>query len=600
MPAAPAGSVPAWRRFSQEPARASTRRLVASPVSSFQGLWPLMLSALWGCAPLPAPTTAPAGPAAPSTAPAVAVHADRLASSAPAEAAAPAVPSPMAPPYAEAVAARFPPPPVQYATPGLAPGRATYTSNDELAQAMRALAAREGGPRLVAAGRSHEDLPIDALHFARAAPRGAGAAAAAGRPRVLVIGQQHGDEPAGAEAVLAVAHQLAPGGELAPLLERIEVVLLPRANPDGAARAQRVGRHGSDINRDHLLLRTPEARAVAVLVREFDPVVVVDAHEHTVVGRYLEKFGAVQRNDLLLQYATTANMPPELAHASEAWFRQPLLAALAREGLTSEWYYTNALVPGDLRLAMGGVQPDTARNVYGLRNAVSFLLETRGVGIGRAHLARRVHTHVVAMRALLAAAAARADDLLALRTRAGAEVVAAACRGEAVVLAAQTATTREVVMLDPHTGADKPIRAEWMSSLELRPLRTRPRPCGYWLAPEADDAVARLQAIGVRVVRLAEPLRLRAEQWQEVTSVEAQRPDVLGRVSERQTARLVQVTLAPRERVAAPGSWYVPMDQPLANLVFSALEPDSPNSYFANRLLPGLDSAARVLVAPWR
>lgn len=509
-------------------------------------------------------------------------------------------PAPPVPPYSEAVAARFPAPVLRYDLPSLQPGREGFTTNEELAQALRALAARAGGPRLVAAGRSHEGVPMEALHFVLAAAGEGADRGRSARARVLLVGQQHGDEPAGAEALLALAGRLAPGGELAPLLERIEVIVLPRANPDGAALAQRVGRHGSDINRDHLLLRTPEARAVALLVQRFDPVVVVDAHEHTVVGRYLEKFGAVQRNDLLLQYATTANLPPELTRVSEQWFRQPLIAALAREGLTSEWYYTNALVPGDLRLAMGGVQPDTARNVHGLRNAVSILLETRGVGIGRLHLARRVHTHVVAMVSILGEAAARADALLAMRASAGAEVAAAACQGDAVVLAAQTPATREVLMLDPQTGADKPIQAQWMSSLELRPLKTRARPCGYWIAAEADDAVQRLRALGVRVIRLAEPALLEAESWVEITSVEATRPDVLGRVSERQTARLVQVSIAPRRLPVGAGGWYVPLDQPLANLVLVALEPDSPNSYFANRLLPSLDSAARVLVAPAR
>lgn len=527
-------------------------------------------------------------------------------------------------PYSSAVAARFPAPAVQYDVPALWPGREGFTTNAELAEILRRQAARPGGPRLLLAGHSHEGVPIEALHYSRGGPVGMGASIAAGkadegglpgragdlavgaarpasaRPRVLLVGQQHGDEPAGAEALLVLAERLAPGGALAPLLEHIEVVLLPRANPDGAVTARRVGRHGSDINRDHLLLRTPEARAVAGLVQAFDPVVVVDAHEHTVVGRYLEKFGAVQRNDLLLQYATAANLPRELARASEEWFRRPLVAALEREGLSSEWYYTNALAPGDLRLAMGGVQPDTARNVHGLRNAVSLLLETRGVGIGRLHLARRVHTHVVALTAILQQAASRAGDLSALRTQAAAEVAASACHGEAVVLAGQTPTRREVVMLDPESGADKPVQVEWLSSLELRPLKARVRPCGYWIAPEAEDAVQRLRALGVRVRALAEPVLLDAEAWTEITRVEATRPDVLGRVSEPQTARLVQVSLARRELAAPAGSWYVPMDQPLANLAFAALEPDSPSSYFANRLLPSLDSAARVRVAPGR
>ena len=80
-----------------------------------------------------------------------------------------------------------------------------------------------------------------------------------------------------------------------------------------------------------------------------------------------------------------------------------------------EWYYTTSTVDADKRISMGGVQPDTGRNVNGLKNAVSVLLETRGVGIGRWHLARRVHTHVVAQRSLLESAARNAQGLLALQ-----------------------------------------------------------------------------------------------------------------------------------------------------------------------------------------
>ena len=66
--------------------------------------------------------------------------------------------------------------------------------------------------------------------------------------------------------------------------------------------------------------------------------------------------------------------------------------------LRQSWYYTTTYDMQDRRVSMGGVVPDTGRNIAGLRNAISFLIETRGVGIGRAHFTRRVYTHVVAMR----------------------------------------------------------------------------------------------------------------------------------------------------------------------------------------------------------
>lgn len=507
---------------------------------------------------------------------------------APAVAQSPAVPLP----YSEAVAARFPAPAVRYELPVFHPERDDFTGNEELATLLARIAQGEaaGGTRvaLLELGRSQRGQAIQALRFSRGE----------GRPLVLLVGQQHGDEPAGAEALLVIAQALA-GAELGAVLERIDVIVLPRANPDGAEWGMRVAADGLDLNRDHLLLRTPEAQALAALVRQQRPVVVVDAHEHTVVGRYLEKFNAVQRHDMLLQYAMAANLPPALARASEEWFRQPMLAALAREGLRSEWYYTNPTTPGVKRLSMGGVQPDTGRNVNGLRHAVSLLLESRGVGIGRLHLERRVHAHVVALRSVLASAAEHAEGLLALQRAADAEVAAAACSGQAVVLAATTPTRRELLMLDPETGADKPLEVEWDSALLLRPLVQRARPCGYWLAPGETAVVERLRALGAAVHTLAEPLPLQAEAWIEQARGEMARPDVRGSVIEGQRSIVrVQVRLEPREHLAPPGSHYVPLDQPLANLVIAALEPDSQNSYFANRLLSGLEAALRVVAAP--
>lgn len=500
----------------------------------------------------------------------------------------------LAAPYGAAVAARFPEPAVRYQIPSLAAGRDDFSSAAEVGALMNAIAARPdlGLLRIsrISAGRSQQGEAIDAWHFSTGA----------GRPTVLLVAQQHGDEPAGAEALLAVAQQLA-GGTLAPVLAGIDVVLLPRANPDGALWSNRLAANGLDINRDHLLLRTPEALAQAELTRTYRPVVVVDLHEHTAVGRYLEKFGAIQRNDMLLQYAMTANLPKALTDASENWFRQPLLKAMAREGLSTEWYYTNPTTPTDLRLNMGGVQPDTGRNVNGLKNAVSILLESRGVGLGKLHLARRIHSHVVAVRSILQSAAINAPGLQRLQQEADAQVVAQACQGRSVVLAGATELRHELLMLDPVTGADKPVLVDWNSALLLRPLVTRARPCGYWLDGSAQEAVDRLRQLGVQVQSFEQASSLEAEIWLEQSRREIDRPDVLGKVADGQRKIvLVQVALQAQPLLAPRDSWYVSLGQPMGGLVFAALEPDSQNSYFANRLLADLSSARRVMLAPAR
>jgi hypothetical protein len=382
------------------------------------------------------------------------------------------------------------------------------------------------------------------------------------------------------------------------VLDRLDVVLLPRANPDGAKLQRRVNGAGLDINRDHLLLRTPEAEALAQLQRDFHPVLVIDAHEHIALGRYRVKFGGIKGHDLLIQYATTPNLPPALTQTAEAGFRVPLLQALDRAGISHEWYYTTSTEPSELRLSMGGIQPDLARNISGLKNAVSFLLESRGSDLHRLHAERRVHSHIVAVHSLLASAAAQADTLLALQSRLDAEVAALACRGELVVEAEPTRERREIRLLDPDTGADKPLMVDWDSALKIQPRVTRTRPCGYWLAPDASAAVERLHRLGVLVRTLPADQSLRVEQYRETARGETERSDTLGRAPDARPVLRVSVALDAASLAAPAGSFYVTLAQPLAHLVVAALEPDTQNSWFAHRIVPRLDAVQRVMSPP--
>jgi hypothetical protein len=503
--------------------------------------------------------------------------------------------------YSAAVAARFPAPSVVYSTPGLLAGRTSYSTQAEVHQWLidqATAAARTSGvmAAVLPIGLSQRGEALEALVLTRAGGTDPAALLASGRPTVLLVGQQHGNEPAGSEALLVIAKELSQG-LLRPLLDRINVVIVPRANPDGALLDQRLTSSGQDMNRDHLLLNTPEAQALARLTRDYHPTVVVDAHEYTVAGRFLEKFGAVQKFDALVQYATTANLPEFLTKAAEEWYRRPMLTAFKAQGLTSEWYYTTSADPADKKVSMGGVQPDTGRNVDGLGNAISLLVETRGVGIGRLHLQRRVHTHVTAISSVLASTAHRAGELSQLRPYLDKEVAALACKGSAIVQALPTPAQYELVMLDPVSGSDKTISVDWDSALALRTLKTRARPCGYWLSAASTTAVERLRLLGVQVQRLAEAGSFLGDSYRETSRVTAERQDVRGAIANESIIK-VEVGLA-RGVVDVPrGSYYVSLSQPLANTALAALEPDTQSSYFANRILEDLESTVRVMAPP--
>ncbi|RZJ24516.1 MAG: peptidase M14 [Haliea sp.] len=495
-------------------------------------------------------------------------------------------------PYGAAVAARFPAPSIVYNTPGLQPGRSAFTTAMELRSLLRdqsLAAARSPGLQagVLQIGRTQRGESIEALVLARAAGTDPAALQANGKPTVMLIGQQHGDEPAGAEALLVVARELSQG-LLLPLLEKINVVIVPRANPDGAAAAQRVNGEGIDLDRDHLLLASPEAQALARVARDYQAAVVLDSQEYPVGAAFQERFGAVQKFDALLQYATVANHPEFLTRADEEWFRRPMLAALKAQGLSAEWHYALAADAAGPRLAMGGASPATSRNANGLKNAVSLLIESRGNGLGRADIQRRVHTQVTAISSVLSSTAQRASELNQLRPYLDREVGAMACREQAVVQAAPVAAQYDLGVLDPATGADRKITVDWDSSLQLRAVTTRVRPCGYWLSANAAQAVERLRLHGVQVMQLTETGTLLGESYRET----ARTPDP------RTAQPVAQVALSRGVVDISRGSFYVPMNQPLANLVMAALEPDTADSYHTARLVDRLQDSARIMSAP--
>src|SRR5262249_21263634 len=185
-----------------------------------------------------------------------------------------------------AVLARYPDVPIALDAPALRPGRDAFTSQAEMETYLAALKARVPGFALGSLGRSAQGRDIPYLVFTKERLTDTAAIVALGRPILWFIGLQHGNEPAGGEAMLALAACLADG-PLQAYLDRVTVVVVPRANPDGAAAFTRSTGSGADLNRDHMLLTLPESIALHAKLVELPPDVVIDAHEFSVANRWL-------------------------------------------------------------------------------------------------------------------------------------------------------------------------------------------------------------------------------------------------------------------------------------------------------------------------
>lgn len=97
----------------------------------------------------------------------------------------------------------------------------------------------------------------------------------------MVVAAQHGSERASREAALQYIRDLAYSVDVGvtDYLASHRVVMLPTANPDGVLAGQRNNSNGEDLNRQYYVLSEPEARAIAEVRTDAQPVVLIDCHE---------------------------------------------------------------------------------------------------------------------------------------------------------------------------------------------------------------------------------------------------------------------------------------------------------------------------------
>ena len=143
------------------------------------------------------------------------------------------------------------------------------THADVLSAAARAVDADAGRVTREVVGRSVEGR--DLLHLA----------VGRGPTHVLLWSQMHGDEPSATPAIFDLLEWIRRERESAAvqrLEDRLTVHLVPMLNPDGAQRFTRRNAQGIDINRDALLLQTPEGRTLKALRDRLQPVLGFNLH----------------------------------------------------------------------------------------------------------------------------------------------------------------------------------------------------------------------------------------------------------------------------------------------------------------------------------
>ena len=143
------------------------------------------------------------------------------------------------------------------------------THADVVAAAARAVDADAGRVAREVVGQSVEGRDLLHLTVGR------------GPMHVLLWSQMHGDEPSATPAIFDLLEWIRRergSAAVQRLEDRLTVHLVPMLNPDGAQRFVRRNAQGIDINRDALLLQTPEGRALKALRDRLQPVIGFNLH----------------------------------------------------------------------------------------------------------------------------------------------------------------------------------------------------------------------------------------------------------------------------------------------------------------------------------
>ena len=189
---------------------------------------------------------------------------------------------------------------------------------------------------------------------------------------LLFVCTQHGNEPAGRETCLKMLRDLAFTRDraLTRQLRDSTIMFIPTANPDGRAANIRENSEGIDINRDHLNLRSNEAQAIAEVVRDYEPDVVLDLHE------YGPSVPVLYDDDVLYLWPRNLNVDPQVYALSKSLAVDYIGKGSEAAGYTSDEYGLYAAGDQDVTQTAGDGDEGILRNAMGLRHAIGILVES--------------------------------------------------------------------------------------------------------------------------------------------------------------------------------------------------------------------------------
>ncbi|MFS0655865.1 M14 family metallopeptidase [Bacillus sp. 179-C3.3 HS] len=472
----------------------------------------------------------------------------------------------------------YPEPDETFDTPAFQKKGKAFTTQEELQAFIHHIVRKSPYATQKQIGTSIDGRSIPALYFTKdhhISPLSK-------KPTIWLQAQIHGNEPASGESALVIAQRLAgPEGER--ILQHVNIIIVPRINPDGSYAFQRVLANGMDGNRDHMRLESSELIALHQEFNRYSPEVVIDAHEYDVGQKqfaHMGSSGTLKYHDLLILSGKNMNIPESIRLTSNELYVNGVREALTQHGFSHDLYYTSTIGnDGKIDLYEGGTDARIGRNALGLSPALSFLVESRGIGIGREDFARRVVAQVTTHETIIDKTIKHAKQIKQQVVMERLELVKKGLQtndqDQVVIQDAFQAPVQDTLeMVDIEKGQTINVPVRFHSASEAVPVLTRERPTAYVILPGHEGVEQKLKTLGIKSVTLPAGVKVPVEAYQVTKRVEKSKTDI----------QLETAVIKKKEQLPKGTKIYITA-QPQTNLLSLALEPESKDSYMSSGII---------------
>ena len=448
-------------------------------------------------------------------------------------------------------------------------------------------------------------LPLAVIGAAAATPQ---AVRQTGKLRVYIQGNIHGGEVEGKESAQMLLRDLA-SGKHDEWLKSMVFLIAPIYNADGnekfalnnrgpqygpiGGQGQRPNAQELDLNRDHMKLDSPEARAFVKLMNDYDPHVGIDLHTtngtrhayHLTYSPPLHPGTDSAIIDLLRQEwlpAVTKNIRDK--HGWEYSYYGNVAGAGRRGGAPA----------GERRWATFDHRPRFNNNYIGLRNRFAVLSEAyaylsfqdRILATSRFVVENLSFIHANADRIKKIAAAADAIKLPGSRLPLRAELQNT---GTIDVLMGEIEEMKHPVDAHVmHVRKDVKTPEKMADYSTFKGVEEERVPSFYYLSPAVKDAIMRLTAHGIAMTTLKAPTKVSVEEFRIETSVAASTP------FQNHNERTITGAWTAAEKQLAAGTLRIDLSQPRGRLAFYLIEPRADDGLLNWNLLDEAIKSAKV------